>query len=152
MNSLETQGKQPINNTEGRAQGGRENQQHMMGWKGEVSWDKKGICNIIWEQILLGKDCIRKAGEKNVDVIRMDQILCEKEEKVLYRQNQWNVDVKTEGGMDEQVEKQAESVWGAVSRQRLSTLILGIRRQREIRDGRRMRIIPGQLKESAEAK
>lgn len=27
------------------------------------------------------------------------------------------MDVKTEGGMDEQVEKQAESVWGAVSRQ-----------------------------------
>lgn len=27
------------------------------------------------------------------------------------------MDVKTEGGMDEQVEKQAESVWGAVRRQ-----------------------------------
>lgn len=153
MNSLETQGKQPINNTEGRAQGGRENQEHMMGWKGEVSWDKKGICNIIWEQIVLGKDCIRKAREKNVDVSRMDQILCEKEEKVLIMQTKsvkcgcedWRRDGRTGG-------KASRVSVGSCEQADWVHQHCHIWRQREVRNGRRMRIIPGQLKKSAESK
>lgn len=60
MNSLKTQGKQFINNKEGRAEGRKENQQDLN--------SKKGICNKIWEGVVLGSNHFRKVREKNVDV------------------------------------------------------------------------------------
>lgn len=60
MNSLKTQGEQFINNREGRAEGGREKPARF-----EL---KKGICNKIWEGMILGSNHFRKAREKKVDV------------------------------------------------------------------------------------
>lgn len=112
---------------------------------------------MIWEGMVLGKDCIRKAREKNVDVTVGLTGSCVKkqggEKNPLRRQNQQNRDVKTEVGMDQQVEKQAESAWGLSEQGDAEYGNAGHTTiQRKIGKGMRMRRIPGELKELAEAK
>lgn len=60
--------------------------------------------------------------------------------------------MKTEVGMDQQVEKQAESAWGLSEQGDAEYGNAGHTKiQRKIGNGMRMRRIPGELKELAEA-
>lgn len=61
--------------------------------------------------------------------------------------------MKTEVGMDQQVEKQAGSVWGPSEQGDTEYGNAGCTKtQRKIGNGMRMRRIPGELNELAEAK
>lgn len=83
---------------------------------------------MIWVGMVLGKNCIRKPREKNVDVtvVLTDSCVENAEEKPpVCRQHQQNGDVKIEVGMDQQVEKQSQCE-DFLSRETLNMVMVGV--------------------------